>query len=89
MTYVDFVQHASSMGAVTIEASTLEELERAFARAGEADRTVVIVIKTDPNAWTGGDAWWDVGVPELSQREDVMVAKAEHEAERKHQRVGT
>jgi 3D-(3,5/4)-trihydroxycyclohexane-1,2-dione acylhydrolase (decyclizing) len=87
--YVDFVQHARSMGAVTMEASTLEELEGSFTRAREAERTVVIVIKTDPNAWTGGDAWWDVGVPEVSQREDVMVAKAEHEAERKHQRVGT
>ena len=87
--YVDFVQHARSMGAVTMEASTLEELEGSFTRARKAERTVVIVIKTDPNAWTGGDAWWDVGVAEVSQREDVMVAKAEHEAERKHQRVGT
>jgi len=87
--YVDFVHHARSMGAVTMEASTLEELEGSFTRARKAERTVVIVIKTDPNAWTGGDAWWDVGVAEVSQREDVMVAKAEHEAERKHQRVGT
>jgi 3D-(3,5/4)-trihydroxycyclohexane-1,2-dione acylhydrolase (decyclizing) len=48
----------------------------------------VIVIRTDPEAWTGGDAWWDVGVPEASERHEVLVAKAEHEAERKHQRVG-
>ena len=85
---VDFAAHARSMGAVVFEASTLEELEGAFGRAREADRTAVIVIRTDPNAWTGGDAWWDVGVPEVSEREEVLVAKAEHEAERKHQRTG-
>jgi 3D-(3,5/4)-trihydroxycyclohexane-1,2-dione acylhydrolase (decyclizing) len=76
------------MGAVAIEASRLEELERAFAAAREADRTAVIVIRTDPNTWTGGDAWWDVGVPEVSEREEVLVARAAHEAERKHQRTG-
>lgn len=88
ITYVDFAAHARSMGAVAIESSTLEELEQAFRTAREADRTAVIVIRTDPNTWTGGDAWWDVGVPEVSEREEVLVAKAAHEAERKHQRAG-
>jgi 3D-(3,5/4)-trihydroxycyclohexane-1,2-dione acylhydrolase (decyclizing) len=86
--HVDFASHARSMGAVAMEVSTLRELEEAFGRAREADRTVVIVIRTDPNAWTGGDAWWDVGVPEVSEREEVLVARAQHEAERKHQRTG-
>jgi 3D-(3,5/4)-trihydroxycyclohexane-1,2-dione acylhydrolase (decyclizing) len=63
-------------------------LEEALGRARAADRTTVIVTKTDPHTWTGGDAWWDVGVPEVSDREEVRVAKAQHEAERKHQRVG-
>jgi 3D-(3,5/4)-trihydroxycyclohexane-1,2-dione acylhydrolase (decyclizing) len=85
---VDFAAHARSMGAAAHDVSTLEELASAIARARESDRTTVIVIRTDPDAWTGGDAWWDVGVPEVSEREDVLVAKAEHEAERKHQRVG-
>jgi 3D-(3,5/4)-trihydroxycyclohexane-1,2-dione acylhydrolase (decyclizing) len=88
ITYVDFAAHARSMGAVAIEASTLEELEQAFRTARKANRTTVIVVRTDPNAWTGGDAWWDVGVPEVSEREEVLVAKAAHEAERKHQRTG-
>jgi 3D-(3,5/4)-trihydroxycyclohexane-1,2-dione acylhydrolase (decyclizing) len=86
--YVDFASHARSMGAVAIEVSMLEELEAALERARGADRTTVIVIRTDPQTWTGGDAWWDVGVPEVSERHEVLVAKAEHEAERKHQRVG-
>jgi 3D-(3,5/4)-trihydroxycyclohexane-1,2-dione acylhydrolase (decyclizing) len=88
VTYVDFAAHARSLGAAVMEASTLEELEEAFRRARGADRTAVIVIRTDPDTWTGGDAWWDVGVPEVSEREEVLVAKAEHEAERKHQRAG-
>ena len=51
--------------------------------------TTVIVIRTDPFTWTGGDAWWDVGVPEVSEKESVRVARAAHDTERKHQRVGT
>jgi 3D-(3,5/4)-trihydroxycyclohexane-1,2-dione acylhydrolase (decyclizing) len=88
LVYVDFVQHARSMGARAEEVTTLEELEGALERARAADRTTVIVTKTDPYTWTGGDAWWDVGIPEVSDREEVRVAKAQHEAERKHQRVG-
>lgn len=85
---VDLAAHAAAMGAATEEVSTLEELAAAFERARGADRTTVIVIRTDPHAWTGGDAWWDVGVPETSEREEVLVAKAEHEASRTHQRTG-
>jgi 3D-(3,5/4)-trihydroxycyclohexane-1,2-dione acylhydrolase (decyclizing) len=85
---VDFAAHARSMGAVAVEAETLAELEEAFRGARGSGRTTVIVVRTDPNAWTGGDAWWDVGVPEVSEREEVVVARAQHEAERKHQRTG-
>jgi 3D-(3,5/4)-trihydroxycyclohexane-1,2-dione acylhydrolase (decyclizing) len=88
LTFVDFVEHAASMGAHAEEVATLDGLEPAFARARSAGRTAVIVMKTDPFTWTGGDAWWDVGVPEVSDREEVRVAKAEHEAERKRQRIG-
>jgi len=86
--WVEFAAHARSMGAVVLEASTLEDLEQAFGNARAADRTAVILIRTDPEAWTGGDAWWDVGVPEVSRRDEVLMARAQHEAERKHQRVG-
>jgi 3D-(3,5/4)-trihydroxycyclohexane-1,2-dione acylhydrolase (decyclizing) len=85
---VDFAAHARSMGALAVEVATIDELREAFRNARSAGRTTVIVMRTDPNAWTGGDVWWDVGVPEVSEREEVVVAKAEHEAERKHQRTG-
>jgi 3D-(3,5/4)-trihydroxycyclohexane-1,2-dione acylhydrolase (decyclizing) len=85
---VDFAKHAESMGAWTETVDDLDGLQAALAQARRADRTAVIVIRTDPHAWTGGDAWWDVGVPEVSDREEVRVAKASHEAGRKHQRPG-
>lgn len=85
---VDFAAHAASMGAYVEKVEDLSGLAEAFQRAREADRTSVIVIRTDPYTWTGGDAWWDVGVPEVSEREEVRVAHAQHEAERKRQRIG-
>ena len=60
--------------------------ERAFERAKKADRTYVIVIKVHPHEWTPGDAWWDVGVPQVSQREAVLKSSAEHEKGRGKQR---
>jgi 3D-(3,5/4)-trihydroxycyclohexane-1,2-dione acylhydrolase (decyclizing) len=88
LVYVDFARHAESMGARAEEVVTLAELDGALERARAAGRTSVIVMKTDAYAWSPGDAWWDVGVPEVSDREEVRVAKAEHEAERKRQRIG-
>jgi 3D-(3,5/4)-trihydroxycyclohexane-1,2-dione acylhydrolase (decyclizing) len=85
---VDFAAHAASLGARAERVSSLGELPGALQRARAEDRTTVIVMRTDPDTWTGGDAWWDVGVPEVSARDEVRVAKAEHEAERKHQRRG-
>ncbi|HUG86817.1 MAG TPA: thiamine pyrophosphate-dependent enzyme, partial [Euzebya sp.] len=85
---VDYAAHAAAMGAEVETVSELSELATAFGRARRADRTSVIVIRADPYTWTGGDAWWDVGVPEVSEREEVMVARAQHEAERNHQRTG-
>lgn len=84
---VDFAAHAGSMGAWTAEVRTLDELHEAFVAARNAGRTAVIVIRTDPTTWTGGDAWWDVGVPEVSEREEVLQARAEDDTKRVHQRL--
>jgi 3D-(3,5/4)-trihydroxycyclohexane-1,2-dione acylhydrolase (decyclizing) len=85
---VDYAAHAAALGAGAEKVEGLEGLAAAFARAKDADRSQVIVIRTDPSTWTEGDAWWDVGVPEVSEREEVRAARAAHEAERKHQRLG-
>jgi 3D-(3,5/4)-trihydroxycyclohexane-1,2-dione acylhydrolase (decyclizing) len=85
---VDFQKHAESMGALAETVHSTGELEQAFKRAKQADRTSVIVIKVQAHQWTPGDAWWDVGVPEVSERKEVRAARADHEAARVKQRVG-
>jgi 3D-(3,5/4)-trihydroxycyclohexane-1,2-dione acylhydrolase (decyclizing) len=61
---------------------------QAFARAKQADRTYVIHIKVQASQWTPGDAWWDVAVPAVSQRESVRKAAADHAEGKRKQRVG-
>lgn len=85
---VDFAQHAASMGAISEEVAGLAGLEQALGRARAADRTYVIVIKTDPHEWTPGDAWWDVGVPQVSERAEIRQAAADHDEGKRNQRVG-
>jgi 3D-(3,5/4)-trihydroxycyclohexane-1,2-dione acylhydrolase (decyclizing) len=85
---VDFRAHAAAMGAWAAEVDSLDTFRDALEEARGAGRTSVIVIRTDPNAWTSGDAWWDVGVPEVSERAEVRAARSEHEEGRRHQRVG-
>jgi 3D-(3,5/4)-trihydroxycyclohexane-1,2-dione acylhydrolase (decyclizing) len=45
-------------------------------------------VKTDAYTWTPGDAWWDVGVPEVSTRTAVKKARKDHAEGRKKQRIG-
>lgn len=86
--HVDFVANAQSMGALARKADSLDALREAIQWAKTTDRTTVIVINTDPNDWTPGDAWWDVGVPEVSMRDSVNRAREEHVAGRNKQRIG-
>jgi 3D-(3,5/4)-trihydroxycyclohexane-1,2-dione acylhydrolase (decyclizing) len=86
--HVDFVKHAESLGAYAELVQSHADLPPAYARAMAADRTYVIVMKVSEYEWVGGGTWWDVGVPEVSDRDDVLAARGEWEAESKHQRDG-
>ncbi|HEY7523393.1 MAG TPA: 3D-(3,5/4)-trihydroxycyclohexane-1,2-dione acylhydrolase (decyclizing), partial [Candidatus Limnocylindrales bacterium] len=88
MVQVDFVKHAEAMGAIAERAETIEELTQAFARAKAADRCYVIVVPIDQYTWTEGGAWWEVGVPEVSERSGVRDARKDWERNKQHQRVG-
>jgi 3D-(3,5/4)-trihydroxycyclohexane-1,2-dione acylhydrolase (decyclizing) len=78
---IDFVAHARSLGATAEKAASLAELEEALRRARTAERTSVIVIDTDPLVATeAGGHWWDVAVPEVSERAEVRAARAEYES---------
>ena len=76
--WIDFAAHARSLGAEAEKVSGIGDLELALERAKAADRTYVVVIDTDPVPTTEeGGAWWDVAVPEVSERAQVSEA---HEA---------
>lgn len=80
---IDFAAHAASLGAIAERVRGIGEFERALERARAAERTFVVVIETDPAASTGeGGAWWEVGVPEVSERAEVRAARAAYERER-------
>ncbi|MGN7958365.1 3D-(3,5/4)-trihydroxycyclohexane-1,2-dione acylhydrolase (decyclizing) [Hyphomicrobiales bacterium] len=77
---IDFVAHAGSMGADSRKVSTIAELEEALAAARASTRTTVIVIDTDPYPTPrAGGHWWDVAVPETSERTEVADARARYE----------
>ncbi len=75
LVYVDFAAHAASMGCDSERVATVHELEGALRRARHNDRTTVIALQTDAYSWTGGGAFWEVGVPEVSDRPQVQAAR--------------
>jgi 3D-(3,5/4)-trihydroxycyclohexane-1,2-dione acylhydrolase (decyclizing) len=86
--HVDFAKHAEAMGAAARHCESLADLVAALEWAKGTDRTTVLSIATDANAWVPGDADWDVGVPEVSSRETVRQARRQQEEIRTKQRVG-
>ncbi len=83
---IDFRAHAESLGAIAEKVESIADLESAVKRARENDRTTVIVIDTDPLISTEqGGHWWDVAVPEVSERAQVRDARAAYETARKDQ----
>ena len=74
---VDFAAHARSMGAGGERVESIAEFEKAFGRARRSKTSYLIEIGTQEYSWTGGDAWWDVGVPEVSMRKEVRRARRE------------
>jgi len=66
----------------------LADLADAMNWAQGTDRTTLITIATDAFAWVPGDADWDVGVPEVSERDSVREAREAQVAIRAKQRVG-
>jgi 3D-(3,5/4)-trihydroxycyclohexane-1,2-dione acylhydrolase (decyclizing) len=77
---IDFAMHARSMGALAEHVASIDELQAAMKRARAADRSYLISIDTDPARITEeGGWWWEVAVPEVSDRDAVMSARAEYE----------
>ncbi|WP_339643053.1 3D-(3,5/4)-trihydroxycyclohexane-1,2-dione acylhydrolase (decyclizing) [uncultured Pelagibacterium sp.] len=86
---IDFVGHAGAMGAHAQKVGGISELETALAEARARGGVNVVVIDTDPLVATeAGGHWWDVAVPEVSERADVRAKRAEYEDKIKGQRIG-
>ena len=63
------------MGCEAETVTSIAELEAAFGRARASERTYVIALQTDPSDWTEGGIFWEVGVPEVSDRAEVRDAR--------------
>ena len=87
---VDFVAHASAMGATAEKVANPTELGEAFKRAQASDKTYVIVMDVDPyEGWTTeGHTWWEVGTPHVTEDENVRAAHLDWESSREKQRRG-
>jgi 3D-(3,5/4)-trihydroxycyclohexane-1,2-dione acylhydrolase (decyclizing) len=85
---VDWVAHATALGCLAESAETTDELTDALERARSAERTSVIVLRTAPDRWTEGGAFWEVGVPEVSERAEIQEARARLVEAKRTQRVG-
>jgi 3D-(3,5/4)-trihydroxycyclohexane-1,2-dione acylhydrolase (decyclizing) len=84
---VDFAAHAASLGARAFRAANLAELDAVLAQARGETRTSVIVVATDPAMSTAvGGAWWDVAIPETSDRSEIVAARVAYDTARATQR---
>lgn len=89
MPAIDFVAHAKSLGAIAEKVASIADLETALARAKGNDRTTLVLLDTDPLISTdAGGTWWDVAVPEVSERAEVKEKRGAYEKALAMQRVG-
>ena len=84
---IDFAAHAAAMGALSENVRTIAELEAAMKRARAAKQSYVVCIETDPDRTTQeGGWWWEVAVPEVSDRQQVREARKAYEKAKREQK---
>ena len=72
---IDFAMHARSMGADAMHVADVAALKAAMVLARAATKTQVIVIDTTHTRTTDdGGCWWEVAIPEVSERAEVNAA---------------
>ncbi len=86
---IDFRAHAEALGAKAVKVANLAGLEAALTADRAGTETTVIIIDTDPlHSTQEGGHWWDVAVPEVSERAEVRAARAQYEIALKNQTLG-
>jgi 3D-(3,5/4)-trihydroxycyclohexane-1,2-dione acylhydrolase (decyclizing) len=84
---VDFAANAASLGAWTVRAKTVGDLQAALAEGKKQNRTSVVVIETSYDERVPGyESWWDVPIAEVSERDSVKAARTRYEQARKKER---
>lgn len=73
---IDFVAHAGAMGAFSVKASSVADLETKIVEARSRNIPSVIVIDTEAVSSAGvGGHWWDVAVPQVGGPERLEKAR--------------
>ncbi len=83
---IKFADHARALGAKSIHVANVGELKAAVKAARKHSGVSVVVIDTDPMHASPGGCWWEVEVPEVSQRKEVLEKREAAVAERQQQR---
>ncbi len=83
---IDFAAHAASMGAKAQQVANVGELKTAVKAASDHAGVSVVVIDTDPMHASPGGWWWEVEVPEVSVRDEVLEKREAAVASRQQQR---
>ena len=87
LSQIDFAMHARSMGAQAVHVKNIVELKAAMVKARKATTTQAIVIDTTHTRVTAdGGCWWEVAIPEVSERTQVLDARKNYEKAKKSQR---
>ena len=85
---IDFAMHGRSMGAEAVHVKDVAELKAAMVKARAATRTQVIVIDTTHHRVTAeGGCWWEVAIPQVSERTEVHEALDRYVTAKQDQRV--
>ena len=83
---IDFAGHARAMGAHAEKVINIGELKTAVSSASDRAGVSVVVIDTDPVHSSPGGCWWEVEVPEVSVRREVVNKQRAAVATRKRER---
>jgi 3D-(3,5/4)-trihydroxycyclohexane-1,2-dione acylhydrolase (decyclizing) len=72
---IDYAKVAEGYGAKTYRVNTVEQLKEALEDAKKQEVSTLIDIKVLPKTMTDGyEAWWNVGVAEVSHKESIQKA---------------
>ncbi len=83
---IDFAAHAGALGAKAQQVETIGALAEAVTLSCTQNGVKVIVINTDPLTSSPGGWWWEVEVPEVSKRDEVIKKQSAALAARRDKR---